>query len=425
MKRKMKSRFTKFMAAVIMIVSVYGSALMYQPQTVSAETAITTIPVTAVSNIANENVNSQTAGDTIALGQGVGYSKLYQFTLTKPAYVVVNVSSDYGYKDYSNLTTIYYKITYNSGTSSFVQGTSEKKQVFNGSREKDYLVLAAGTYYVGVNTATFSDYLEKGAGTYSIAVNAQYLDAVTTNTSKARATSISTDKKITGLSSAATRTGWYKFNIGSTTAVSINSYITNEWSSDKGTVVSGICAVALRNSAGRVMKTWNLPQGYDNPYSTGSISLSAGTYYLSYYYDNYWNYSGSDAGSGSDVNKGITNTLKTGNASTSAYTRNGGELHFKITTIKPIKKLTLKNTSGKKIKTTYTAVSGAKGYEIQYSTSKSFSSKKTVTTKKTTYTLSKLTKGKVCYVRVRAWKYDEDYNKVYSSWVTKSVKITK
>jgi uncharacterized repeat protein (TIGR02543 family) len=88
---------------------------------------------------------------------------------------------------------------------------------------------------------------------------------------------------------------------------------------------------------------------------------------------------------------------------------------------------TLKNVKGSKLKVTYKAVKGVKGYEIQYSTDKNFKkSVKTITTSKTTYTISKLTKKKTYYVRVRAYKADSANKKVYGSYSSvKKLKITK
>lgn len=62
----------------------------------------------------------------------------------------------------------------------------------------------------------------------------------------------------------------------------------------------------------------------------------------------------------------------------------------------------VQNVSGKKIKVTVKKVSGADGYQIQYSTKSNMKSAKTVTSSKTTTTISKLSKGKKYYVRVKA-----------------------
>ncbi len=86
---------------------------------------------------------------------------------------------------------------------------------------------------------------------------------------------------------------------------------------------------------------------------------------------------------------------------------------------------TLTNVKGKKLKITYKATTGAKGYQIQYSTKKNFSkaTSKNLTGKSTTYTLIK---GKTYHVRVRAYKLDSTGSKVYGKWSTvKSKKIVK
>lgn len=88
----------------------------------------------------------------------------------------------------------------------------------------------------------------------------------------------------------------------------------------------------------------------------------------------------------------------------------------------------VKNVKGKKMKVTLKKkVSGAKGYEIKYSTDKKFKkSVKTTTSTKTTKTITKLKKNKTYYVKVRAYKLDSAGKKVYGSFskVVK-VKITK
>ena len=86
-----------------------------------------------------------------------------------------------------------------------------------------------------------------------------------------------------------------------------------------------------------------------------------------------------------------------------------------------------KNSKSKQILLKYKKVSGAKGYEISYSTDKKF--KKAVTKKntaKTSYTISKLKKGKIYYVRIRAYKMDSTGKKVYGKYSSmKKVKVSK
>ena len=90
-----------------------------------------------------------------------------------------------------------------------------------------------------------------------------------------------------------------------------------------------------------------------------------------------------------------------------------------------VKKVTA--LSGKKAKVTLQKVSSADGYEIVYSTDKKFKKnvkKETVTG--TSKTLSKLSKGKTYYVKVRAYKKDSTGAKVYGSFSgAKKVKISK
>ena len=108
---------------------------------------------------------------------------------------------------------------------------------------------------------------------------------------------------------------------------------------------------------------------------------------------------------------------------------NFGIVNMKITTLKKTSISKLTNVKGKKAKVSYKKVANAKGYEVQYSTSKKFS--QNVKTKnagaKTSITLSKLTKKKTYYVRVRAYIIDGNGQKeLVSAWsATKKVTIKK
>lgn len=111
-----------------------------------------------------------------------------------------------------------------------------------------------------------------------------------------------------------------------------------------------------------------------------------------------------------------------------ASTKANVTLYAKWTKVTKPGKVTVKsvtNASSKKIKVTLKKkVSGAKGYEIKYTTDKNFKkSVKTATTTKTTKTISKLTKNKTYYVKVRAYKLDSAGNKVYGSY-SKAIKVT-
>lgn len=102
-----------------------------------------------------------------------------------------------------------------------------------------------------------------------------------------------------------------------------------------------------------------------------------------------------------------------------------------IYTIKPKStKITSAKASKKKASVKWKKVSGVTGYQVQYSTSKSFKSPKTLTVKgykKTSKTVSSLKSKKKYYVRVRTYKtvkVNGKSTKLYSSWSSaKSVKV--
>jgi uncharacterized repeat protein (TIGR02543 family) len=84
------------------------------------------------------------------------------------------------------------------------------------------------------------------------------------------------------------------------------------------------------------------------------------------------------------------------------------------------------NAKGKKLTAIWKKVSGAKGYQLSYSIDKNFKKSISKLVTKTSYTATKLTKGKTYYVRVRAYKIDSAGNKVYAKWSNvKKIKITK
>lgn len=116
---------------------------------------------------------------------------------------------------------------------------------------------------------------------------------------------------------------------------------------------------------------------------------------------------------------------------TSKVTKNYKATTKKVTvTVNPAgTKLTgVKNYKGKKLKAYWKKNTKVTGYQIQYSTSSKFKSAKTVTVKgykSTSKTITKLTKNKKYYVRVRTYKTVSKVN-YYSSWSNvKSITIKK
>ena len=86
------------------------------------------------------------------------------------------------------------------------------------------------------------------------------------------------------------------------------------------------------------------------------------------------------------------------------------------------------NQKGRKVKITWKKAMGASGYEVQYAKNKTFKKgKKTVNAKASakTKTITKLTKKKTYYIRVRAYKSISG-KKVYGAWSkAKHLKVTK
>lgn len=93
--------------------------------------------------------------------------------------------------------------------------------------------------------------------------------------------------------------------------------------------------------------------------------------------------------------------------------------------IEKVGKVKLSNKKGKKIKVSFAKVSGADGYEVQYSTKKSFAKSKTKTTSTNAITLKKLKKGKYYYVRVRAYKYVDGVPNKGAFSLRKAIKVKK
>ena len=220
---------------------------------------------------------------------------------------------------------------------------------------------------------------------------------------------IATDKLQTSLLSNGTRSLWVTFEVPSKTTANIQTSLANPLSADKMPCVES--AVTLYDANYKVIKDWNIPNRYYETSNSGSLSLASGTYYLKVSGDEHYliNKYGDVLRENTEANFGIVN--------------------MKITTLKKTSISKLTNVKGKKAKVSYKKVANAKGYEVQYSTSKKFS--QNVKTKnagtKTSVTLSKLTKKKTYYVRVRAYIIDGNGQKeLVSAWsTTKKVTIKK
>lgn len=82
-------------------------------------------------------------------------------------------------------------------------------------------------------------------------------------------------------------------------------------------------------------------------------------------------------------------------------------------------KPSVKNGKAKQIKLKLKRTKNAEGYQIQYAKKKNMKSARIKNTKKLTTTINKLSRGKVYYIRVRAYRTDSTGAKVYGPWSSK------
>ena len=87
----------------------------------------------------------------------------------------------------------------------------------------------------------------------------------------------------------------------------------------------------------------------------------------------------------------------------------------KVTAPARVQKLTVKNNKKKTVTVTWKKSKGAKGYQLQYGTDRTFKKKHGKQIKKTKAVIKKLAKKKTWYFRVRAYKLDGK-KKVYGIW---------
>lgn len=95
-------------------------------------------------------------------------------------------------------------------------------------------------------------------------------------------------------------------------------------------------------------------------------------------------------------------------------------------TVKKVTGVKLSNPAPGRLKVKYDKVSGAKGYQIRYSTKKTMASARKITGTTTTKNISKLKKGKTYYVQIRAYKVNATGKRVYGAWSNiKKLKLKK
>lgn len=393
--KKVKSLFAVLMMALAIV--LFPKGVMAAEQ----------IPVTVVDDITDiQNVSAT----VIEVGTGE-YCNTVQFTLDKPAYVCVSAYSNVMARTWTRLGDIKEFGVYSDAVCSNLVLGDEVERVAGNEQKSKYFCMDAGTYYVQFAKGKGDSYNDESFGEFRLTVAAEYLNLTATkNGSWNRAAKISTDKKVTSLLSTTTRANYFKFTVAANTTAKVNVFLENSFGADKLPLSN--TGVTVYRANHNVLERVNIPNNYYELADTSSLTLSQGTYYI---------------GITGDTSYGVYYWDK-GTPQENKY-HNMGVVSLKVTTVKKAAISKLTNVKGKKAKVTYKKVAGAKGYEVQYSTSNKF--KNGVKTKKagagtTKVTLTKLNKNKKYYVRVRAYKYDENGNKVYGAWSnTKNVKINK
>lgn len=382
---------------------VLAFAMILLPQNVSAATQI---PVTDVEDITDVMSVSSTNYD-VPTGD---YSNVVQFTLSKPAYVYVSAFSTVMHENWTALGTIDQFAVYSDANCSNLVTGDKVVGVDGNESVTKYLCLDAGSYWIYYGKTPGDSYNSESAGEFRLSVAAQYLNVTgTKNGSWARAAQISTDKKVTGFLSSNTRKSWFKFKVSGDTTARLNLSLENPLG--ESVFKSDKTGVTVYRSNHNVLERMNISENYYTSACSKEVTLKSGTYYIEI--------------AGSEAYKDSWEPTKLKQTGVD----NMGVVNLKITTVKKAKISKLSNVKGKKAQVAYNKVSNAKGYEIQYSTDKNFKKGvkvKKVNAKTTKVTLTKLTKNKKYYVRVRAYRVDEDDNRVNGSWSeAKSVKITK
>ena len=383
---------------------VMALAMLALPQSAMAAEQISATVV--------EDITDVSKVPAIVYQVGVGeYENTVSFTLDKPAYVYVSAYSTVANKNWFGLGYINeFGVYSDAGCSELVVGDSVV-DIRGNKQETKYLCLDAGTYGIRIAKEKDFAYNSGSSGEIRLYLAAQYLNLSTVqNDSWNRAAAIATDKKVTSVLSSSTRTNWFKFTVASGTTATVNVSLENPVGATEFEVNG--TGVTVYRSNRKVLERVNIENEYYKTAKSNTLTLSKGTYYIGItgdarYGNNVWN-----------------NTKLVEN-----YFPSMGVIQLKVITVKKSTISNLSNVKGKKANVTYKKVTGAKGYEIQYATDRNF--KNGVKTKKAgagtkKVTLTKLTKNKKYYVRVRAYKYDEDGSKVYGTWSnTKNVKIKK
>ncbi len=384
----------------------------------------------------SDNINAGTVTVTVTGSGNYTGTATASFTIAKAAQTVtasLNASSVVVGKTAQITASAQGTLSYRSGNTAVATVNSSGKVTAVG----------AGTATITVTAAATDNYL---AGRTTLTVTVQLATPALTGISNTSSGVKLTWNAVSGAAKyrvfRKTSTGWTK--LGDTTSTSYTdttvksgaayTYTVRCVSSDGKTFTSGYNSTGLSIkylTAGKISSLTNTSSGITAKWNRVT---GASGYYV------YRKTSGGSYKKIATVKSGSTvsytdTAVKSKNGATYVYAvrpYNGSTLGSY--TGKTTARLTgicissLKNVKTRKMTVKWKKNTKATGYQIQYSTSSSFSSYKTVTVsgyKNVSKTISKLTKGKKYYVRVRAYKTVSG-TKYYSAWSSKkSVKISK
>lgn len=362
--KKTKSRIWAGVLALMMMATTFVPV-----QRVEAEDSVTAEP--GASNITFDTAREILFNSSIAEELSESDTRrYYKFSVSEASILNIGFNKQ-------NSSNLYMDVFDKTKTSVFHTYEDNYEFSVNG------IYLTGGDYYLGI----------KGYNSYSMLVSVDSLSESFTetqdsdNNSASKASKIALEKKYKGVLAQNDELDYYKFSIPARGKVTVN--LTN---STDDTIKYSIYDSNLN---GAYMNTL-----YESNKVAQEVTLVGGTYYLAISQ----NYDGKGVGS---YNFSLNYTLNIPDGPT----------------IKSVK-----NTSKKKITVKWGKVSGADGYELQYSKDKKFKkgvTKKVLSSSSSSVSYTGLTKKKTYYVRIRSYKKINNSVK-YSKWsAKKSVKIKK
>lgn len=292
--------------------------------------------------------------------------RYYKFTLDKASELSISISA--------NCPSSKYFTIYDENRTEVYQVHFKTENATD-----DGICLTGGNYYLKLNVfddkslpfTVKKDSLMESFKETQTANNDSFDDADT----------ISLSKQYKGVIAENDTKDYFKFKVPATGKVHVN-------------VTHAIAGVSIYNTSNKQVYSGN----HQGNMVDEDVTLSAGTYYLVFTRSDY------------------------------SYGYGTGSYSFKLDyTMSSPKISSVKNSGKKKMTVKWSKVSGAKGYELQYTKDKKFKSgitKKTLKPSVRTVSYSKLAKGKTYYVRVRAYTKVNGKTK-YSGWSSKKSVVIK